>query len=176
MNVVELPQSWRGRALIVRDIADPEEWFTSAELSTIESFRLPKRRREWMLSRIAEKELRRRGARGGFVSFSHSGPLGAAAVSDAPIGIDIEVRRTVPAAAAHLFVTDDEAAAVDRCAISDALLHFWSAKEARWKQLGGTVATVKRVPLTLIQARSDGLTFNGVETFATTEIVAALTI
>ena len=174
MNVLELPQHWRARALIVRDVEEPEGWFTPLERSVVESFRLPKRRFEWMTSRIAEKELRRRGATGSHVSYSHSGPYGAAAIDQRPTGIDVEVQRSVAAAAAHLFLTEDEEETAAGCRIADALLHFWSAKEARWKQLGGSVATLKRLPLRLVEVADRGLRFEGVETVAVSGVVAAL--
>jgi phosphopantetheinyl transferase (holo-ACP synthase) len=175
MRIVPLPQSWSGRALVVFDVADLESWFSPGELATVDSFRLEKRRREWMLSRIAEKELRRRGATGAHVSFSHSGRYGAAAVDERPAGIDVEMAREISPQAAHLFLTDEEAATANRSAISNPLLHFWSAKEARWKQLGGSIATLKGVPLVLLREEERGLTFAGVETFTVEDLVVALT-
>ena len=176
MKVVELPRSWRGRALIVTNVSNPESWFAPEEIAIVESFARPKRRAEWMISRIAEKELRRQGASGTFVSFSHSGGYGAAAVDARPIGIDVEVLREIKEAAAHLFLSDDEAAAMRRCTIDHRMLHFWSAKEAAWKQLGGTPSTLKRVPLELLSEEKDGLRFDRAETFATGNLIAALTL
>ncbi len=173
MNIVSLPESWRDRAMIISDVRDPESWFAPEELALLTR---PKRRREWMLSRIAEKELRRRGANGNCVSFSHSGPYGAAAVDAGPVGIDVEALREIAERAAHLFLNNPEIEAMQRCTIAHRMLHFWSAKEARWKQLGGSVPTLKDVPLTLIRGKSDGLGFEGVETFATGDLIAALTL
>ena len=64
MKIVPLPEGWLSHLLVVRDVEDAESWFLQEELATARAFHLEKRRREWMLSRIAEKELRRRGARG----------------------------------------------------------------------------------------------------------------
>jgi len=171
MKIVPLPEGWRGRAMIVSDVADPESWFES-----VPSFPRPKRRMEWMLSRIAEMELRRRGGSGDCVSFSHSGKYGAAAVGGHPVGIDVEVLREISESAAHLFLNEDETEAMKRCTIANPLLHFWSAKEAEWKRLGGSSPTLKSVRLRLESERADGLRFQGVETFAIDDLVAALTL
>ena len=167
MNVVDL----LGRGLIVSDVSDPESWF-----GTVPDFPLEKRRRQWMLSRIAEKELRKRGATGDCVSFSHSGPYGAAAIDVRPVGIDVEVVRDVPESAWRFFLNDDELAMMQRCAIAHRLLHFWSAKEAVWKQHGGSVPTLKRVRLRLESEGASGLRFQNVETVAVGDFVAALTL
>ena len=128
-----------------------------------------------MLSRIAEKQLRTRGATGPHVSYSHSGRYGAAAVDANPIGIDVEVNREIAPRAAHLFLTDEEASVAAACRIENALLHFWCAKEARWKQLGGAIATLKRVPLTLVDYDATGCSFDTVSTIVAADAVLALT-
>jgi len=166
MNVTEL----FGRGIIVSDVANPESWFDS-----VPDFKTPKRRLEWMLSRIAERELRRRGARGDYVSFSHSGKYGAAAVDVMPVGIDVEVLRDISESAARHFLDDDEIDVMQQCTIANRMLHFWSAKEAVWKQLGGAVPTLKKLRLRLEAEASNSLRFQNVETFATGDIVAALT-
>jgi phosphopantetheinyl transferase (holo-ACP synthase) len=162
------------QSLVVTAIEDAERWFSDDELATVRGFPLPKRRREWMLSRIAEKELRRNGAIGNHVSFSHSGEYGAAAVGQQPVGIDIEVLRDLREHAAHLFLTDQEIRVMEQCRLPNRLLHFWCAKEALWKQHRGAVPTLKRVPLQLRGETATGLQFEGVETvFA--EIIVAVT-
>ncbi len=171
MKVVPLPESWRGRALIVSEVADLQSWF-----DTVPDFPRPKRKFEWMLSRIAEKELRRLGAAGNCVSYSHSGKYGAAAVDVRPVGIDVEMLREISESAAHHFLNDDEIQAMRRCTIANRMLHFWSAKEAAWKQLGGSVPTLKRVRVTLASERANSLQFQEVETFAIDDLVAALTL
>jgi phosphopantetheinyl transferase len=55
------------------------------------------------------------------------------------------------------------------------LIHYWSAKEAVWKQLGGSVETLKRVPIELESTTADGLTFDRVETRRIQDLVVALT-
>ncbi|HEY6842969.1 MAG TPA: 4'-phosphopantetheinyl transferase superfamily protein [Thermoanaerobaculia bacterium] len=169
MKIATVPESWRERALIVSDVADPESWFES-----MPEFKTVKRRSEWMLSRIAEMELRRRGGSGACVSYSHSGKYGAAAIHRMPVGIDVEVQRDISESAAHLFLADPEIEAMQRCTIGDRMLHWWSAKEAAWKQLGGSVPTLKKVRLTLESESATGLRFAGVETFRGEDFVAAL--
>lgn len=170
-----LPDAWRSRACVVYDIGTPETWFTPAELAIIHLFKSEKRRRERMLSRIAEKTLRKRGARGQYVSYSHSGAYGAAGIGEHPIGVDVEVVREIAPRAAHLFLTEREEADAQRCPIANALLHFWSAKEAAWKQLGGSLPTLRRVPLRLLDTGEDGLTFDVVETRRIDDVIVALT-
>ena len=167
MNVIDL----RSRGIIVSEVSEPESWFDS-----VPDFPRAKRRLEWMLSRIAEKELRKRGATGGHVSFSHSGKYGAAAVDVAPVGIDVEMLRDISESAARHFLNDDEIAAMQRCTIAHRMLHFWSAKEALWKQRGGSVPTLKKLRLHLESENADGLRFQDVETFAIGDLVAALTL
>lgn len=175
MRVLPLPESWRHRALVVTEVTDPQSWFSAEERTIVEAFGRPKRRLEWMLSRIAEKELRRRGALGHHVSFSHSAGYGAAAVDAQPVGIDVETLREIAEAAAHHFLTEGEIDRMRRCSIAHRLLHFWSAKEAVWKQRGGTVATLKRVPIVFLEEQERGLRFDGVETWAVDDVILALT-
>jgi phosphopantetheinyl transferase (holo-ACP synthase) len=162
------------QALVVTSVDDGESFFSKDELLAVRAFRLEKRRRQWMLSRIAEKELRKGGAVGNHVSFSHSGDYGAAAVGPGPIGIDIEVLRDLREHAAHLFLTDEETGVMEQCRIPYRLLHFWCAKEALWKQRGGAVPTLKGVPLRLRGESATGLQFEGVETVFS-EVIVALT-
>ena len=167
MKIIEL----RGRGIIVSEVTEPESWFES-----VPDFPRPKRKLEWMLSRIAEKELRKRGAKGECVSFSHSGEYGAAAIDVRPVGIDVEVLRDISESAARHFLNDEEIAAMRRCAIANRMLHFWSAKEAVWKQRGGSVPTLKKLRVQLESENPDGLRFQNVETFAIRDLIAALTL
>ena len=175
MRIVPLPEEWRLRACVLAAVDDERSWFSAEELAVVDAFPREKRREEWMLSRIAEKELRRRGARGAHVSFSHRGPYGAAAAGDGPVGIDVEIVRAMRPDSARFFLSDAEIVSMRRCAIDGALLHFWCAKEAAWKQHGGVLPTLKRVPLELEAETESGLLFDSVETFATGEVVVAVT-
>jgi hypothetical protein len=174
MRIVPLPEAWWLRACVLAEVEDPRAWFTAEELAIVDGFARAKRREEWMLSRIAEKELRRRGARGTHVSYSHRGPYGAGAVGEEPVGIDVETPHDIRPDSARFFLTDDEAAAARACSIPQALLHFWCAKEAAWKRLGGALPTLKRVPLRLIDESPRGLRFDVVETVVVDGVVVAL--
>jgi phosphopantetheinyl transferase len=162
MNVIELPQAWRGRAVVV-----------SGEPPEIDApeFKLEKRRREWMLSRAAAALL----PEAKFVSYSHSAPYAAAAKDDAPVGIDVQVVRGIEERTAHLFLNEAETEMMSRCTLAHRLLHFWCAKEAEWKRHGGVTVTLKRTPIVLLGERSDGLRFDVVETMAIHDVIVALT-
>ena len=174
MIELELPETWRGRALVIRDAADPESWFGDDELAIVRAFKREGRRREWMLARIAAKELaRRRGLTRPHVTISHSGPYAAAAID---AGVDVEVVRHVDEKVARHFLRDDEAEAMRNCVIANRLLHFWCAKEALWKQRGGAIAFLKDVPLRFVREQARGVVFEGAETFATSDAILALTL
>lgn len=196
MTRIGLPESWRGRAIVLGDAVFSDGWFTPRELAESAEFTLEKRRTEWKHARLAVKqfaielglcasardcEMRRprlfvRGVDADrYVSISHSGGFAAAAIDVAPVGIDIERLRDLRESAAHLFLTDEEALIMRDCRIDDRLLHFWSAKEAVWKQHEGETETLKRTPIHFEEETSTGLRFREVETFATGELVIALT-
>jgi phosphopantetheinyl transferase len=176
------------------------EWssavFTEEELRFAAGLKLEKRRNEWLLSRAAAKQLAVElqiasnpwavtverpdllidGRRSGWhVSLSHSGVYAAAAIGPGPIGIDVQTIRDLSESAAHLFMTDDEAEVMRRCAVPHRLLHFWSAKEAAWKQSSGDVETLKQLPLTLLREKADGLVFRQVESALCGDVIVALT-
>lgn len=197
MKVLDTP--WSDRALVIRGLAedvDVPRWFTADELAETRRFRLQKRRDEWLISRAALKKLAvdRRlcadpkrclferphvvidGFRSGWLaSVSHSSGFVGAALSREPIGIDVQVVRPISESAAHLFLTETEIAQMQQCTLADRLIHFWSAKEAAWKQRSNEFLTLRQVPLTLIEMRSDGLLFDAVETVRIGELVVAVT-
>ena len=179
--MIELALPWPDRAIVIRDVEDPESWLRPDELAIARAFALEKRRREWMLARVAAKLLARRRECGGglkpapHVSFSHSGPWAAAAIDIAPVGIDVEVVRGISEHAARHFLTSEQIAQMESCAIPHRLLHFWCAKEAAWKQRGGAIPFLKGVPLVLENESSSGLRFDGAETFAIDDVIVALT-
>ncbi len=174
MKILELPEAWRARAMVIRDVELSRDAFTDEELAIVDAFRLQKRREEWMRARIAAKELAKI-ARGEQISFSHSGPYGGAAIDLAPVGIDVEIVRPVADGAAHLFLSEEEHDVARRCTIEHALLHFWCAKEAAWKQRQGAIPTLKQLPLRLLGVGGSGLEFEGVETVAIDDAIIALT-
>jgi len=179
--MIELTLPWGDRAIAIRDVDDPESYLRGDELAIARAFPREKRRREWMLARVAAKILARRRGLGDvaverpLVSVSHSGPWAAAAIDVAPIGIDIEVVRDVSERAARHFLTDAETEQMRSCTIAHRLLHFWCAKEAAWKQRGGAIPFLKQVPITLLECGAHGAAFDTVETYATADVVVALT-
>jgi phosphopantetheinyl transferase len=186
MRALVLPDSWRGRALVITDVENVEAWLTAAEMKEADGFRLAKRKLEWKLSRVAAKklardlglsagpiEMRRIGT--ACLSLSHSAPYAAAAIDTKPVGIDIERIRAMNESAAHLFLTDHEIEAMQRLTLPHRLIHFWAAKEAEWKRHGGAIPTLKRVSIRLEDAAPDGLRFDRVETRLIDDLVAALT-
>jgi phosphopantetheinyl transferase len=196
MTRIPLPESWRGRALVIGDAVFSDGWFSDAELLSSREFRLQKRQTEWKHGRLAVKQLAielglcvsardcvfdrpRLIVRGDdaqrFVSISHSGGYAAAAIDVAPVGIDVEERRDLREAAAHLFLTDEETGDMRNVRISDRMLHFWAAKEAVWKQRDGVTGTLKRTPIKIEAETSSGLRFVEVETVAIGDLVVALT-
>ena len=186
MNTLPLPESWRRRAIVVTEVEIPLEWFSIDELEQAESFVRRKRRAEWLLSRAAAKELAVHLGRVTshadcevsklpHLSLSHSSPYAAAAIDVAPVGIDVQVIRTLDPRIAHFYLTEAETDVALRSSVADPLIHFWSAKEAAWKRLGGTVETLKRVPLQLAHETEDGLVFDSVETRRIGDVVVALT-
>lgn len=194
MTVVDLP--WKDRALVLSGDDEPLHWFTSVELEIADAFRLAKRRQEWLLSRVAAKQLalslglctdprdcvvdrpflRLAGQRSDWrVSVSHSWPFAGAVISRIPAGIDVQVPRDLSEAASHLFLTDEETETMQTCTIEHRLIHFWCAKEAAWKQRSHELATLKQCPIRLQDQTTTGLTFDVVETTAAPGLIVAVT-
>ncbi len=196
MTRIFLPESWRGRAIVIGDAIFSDGWFSESELAASQQFKLQKRRTEWKHGRLAVKQLAielglcqsardcvfdrpRLLVRGAdaerFVSISHSGGYAAAAIDVEPVGIDVEELRDLREDASHLFLTDEETAIMRDCAIEDRMLHFWAAKEAVWKQHHGETQTLKRTPIAFETESTSGLRFREVETYATEDVIVALT-
>jgi phosphopantetheinyl transferase len=181
-----------GRSFGVSAPEDDSSWFAPDEIPT---FAREKRREEWMHARIAAKELAMQkglladprtcrvertnlvidGAASEFVSISHSHPYAAAAIDRAPVGIDVQVVRELREAAAHLFLSETEEAAMRETSLAYRLIHFWCAKEAAWKQRYGAVTTLRQLPLALVEERGHGLLFDSVETVLIGDAIVALT-
>ena len=195
MIIVELPDSWRERALVVVAPEDARIWLSDDELHEAECFRFPRRRQEWLDSRVAAKMLASvQGHLGDprqvsidrphihlgngerrHVSLSHSSPFAGAAIDDSPVGIDVQTLRNVDERAVHLFLRDEEEAVMRACTLPYRLIHFWAAKEAAWKRRSHEFLTLKQLPLRLEEQTAHGLRFDQVETYATGELVVALT-
>jgi 4'-phosphopantetheinyl transferase EntD len=189
MKLLPLPSGWEDVALIASFASAVEldsllEAFTPAEREIVSTLVTAKRRFEWIASRYAAKLLAvRRGdcarlmeatvaSRNGrpllsfprpklrFVSLSHSGSCAGAAIGSEPVGIDVQEVRTISSRATHLFLSDDESGAIERCAVDQALLHFWCAKEAAWKRRSEPGTTLKKTPLLLERSEGEALLFS----------------
>ncbi len=195
MKTIDTP--WGDRVLVMRhegDVAIPT--FTESELATASSFKLASRREEWLLSRVAAKQLAMQlgliddpraiaierpflvvdGVTGDWrVSLSHSAPYAGAAIAREPIGIDVQIIRDLDERAAHLFLTDKETHQMLSCTLPNRILHFWCAKEAAWKRRSDEFATLRQVPLDLVEERASGLLFDTVETEILGDVIAAVT-
>ncbi len=130
-----------------------------------------KRTREWILSRTALHML----GRAPYSSLSHSGDYAAAAIADVPVGVDVQEVRALSERAAHLFLSDEEQADMERCTIANRIIHFFCAKEAAWKARGGAIPTLKQIPLKLKEETMTGLLFDAAATYATGDIIVAVT-
>ncbi|HEX8252644.1 MAG TPA: 4'-phosphopantetheinyl transferase superfamily protein [Thermoanaerobaculia bacterium] len=190
-----LATPWPDRALVLSGVARTDI-FTPSELARAAELTLPKRRDEWLLSRAAAKTLavqlgvaddeqrvtveRPRlvvnGHDSGWqVSLSHSVPYAAAAIAREPVGIDVQVIRDLDLRAAHLFLTEAEERAMQRCTIAHRMLHFWCAKEAAFKQRSDEFTTMRQLHMELREERESGLVFDVVETVAIDDVIVALT-
>lgn len=183
---------WDDRVLVLRDAELHADWFSDDELAIANAFHLASRRDEWMLSRIAAKQLAMQldvasdarairverpylaGTRW-TVSLSHSAPYAAAALAREPIGIDVQLVRTLDERAAHLFLSPEETEAMERCTIEHRILHWWCAKEAAFKQRSNEFTTLRQLPLRMLDERGDGMSFDAVETVLIGDAIVAVT-
>ena len=195
MKTIDTP--WGDRVLVMRaDTGVDTPAFTESELAIAGSFKLAGRREEWLLSRVAAKQLAMQLAlsddpraieivrphllidsvRSDWrVSLSHSTPYAGAVIAREPVGIDVQVLRELDERAAHLFLTDEETEQMLGCALPHRILHFWTAKEAAWKQRSHEFATLRQVPLALVEERPSGLLFDAVETAFLGDVIVAVT-
>jgi 4'-phosphopantetheinyl transferase EntD len=184
MKRLALPEAWRERALVITEVDDPRSWFSDDEYANAP--KLERRRNEWMLARIAAKQLAfERGltsdarsflvTRSPTLSLSHSNAFGAAAIDERGVGIDIEVPRDIRETAAHLFLTEDEEEELHRCPLQWRMIHFWAAKEAAWKRESARYTRLRQLPLQLLETHATGLTFDRATTFDAGGLVVALT-
>lgn len=164
MNRIETP--WPNVLVLCGAAAPPPP------LPDMPEFPSEKRRREWLLSRTALKML----GPAPYSSLSHSGDYAAAMIGDVPVGVDVQVVRPLSERAAHLFLSDEEQSDMERCSIANRILHFFCAKEAAWKAHGGAIPTLKQIPLKLKEETMTGLLFDAAATYATGEIVVAISL
>lgn len=159
---MELPDRFETMVSVVtaEEAPDAGEWLHPSEIAVGEAIRHEGRRSEWILARVAAKRLAiqlglcaepgecvipTRGVMPALhihglvsalhLSISHSAQMAAAAISEAPVGIDIQVRRPIDARSRRFFLRDDEEAVLGS-QDEDELLEVWSAKEAALKAGG----------------------------------------
>jgi 4'-phosphopantetheinyl transferase EntD len=208
VRFLETPPAWSALVRIVAEADEREivELLDAEELGELSSLRAVQRQGERAASRVAAKSLAlERGfvdrasrirfaksearpvvvvdgsERSLFVSFSHTAGIGAAALHDMPVGIDLEHERLIEPRATKFFLRDEELALAQSSAVANALLHWWCAKEAAFK-LSADYPTLLRVPLVLERETPTGLVLRGphgslVETARlTNDLVAALAL
>jgi phosphopantetheinyl transferase len=197
MRTIDTP--WEDRVLVMRQEGEDTEiphWFAPAEWSAAAAFKLPTRRNEWMHSRMTAKQLAMKlgiaddpraitvarpslvidGTQSDWrISLSHSAPYAGAAIAREPIGIDVQLIRDLDERAAHLFLSPEETELMLSCTLPHRILHFWCAKEAAWKQRSDEFATLRQVPLRLLDKRASGLLFDVVETLVVDDVIVAVT-
>lgn len=194
MKTIDTP--WSDRVLVLQNADEGVGALTENEFATASTFKLPTRRDEWILSRLAAKQLAMQlgltddplaitidrpfliinGARTDWrVSLSHSKPYAGAAIARTPIGLDVQFVRELDERSAHLFLSPEETDAMQRCTIPRRILHFWCAKEAAWKQRSEEFVTLRQVPLRLVEELASGLSFDAVETARIGDLIVAIT-
>ncbi|MDE6377205.1 MAG: 4'-phosphopantetheinyl transferase superfamily protein, partial [Duncaniella sp.] len=96
--------------------------------------------------------------RGEYISVSHCADQCVVAVSDAPVGVDVETRRAQLLKIAPRFLTPREQAEIgslgelDRDSQLDLLLHYWTAKEAVFKCASLPDLVISEIEVTLTTA------------------------
>ncbi len=85
---------------------------------------------------------------GGFMSLAHTPGAACAALSTAPVGIDIERRRSFSPRAVRRLLNDEERAEYAAAEDGEAfLLHAWTAKESAAKLTGEGLSGLGRIAL-----------------------------
>jgi phosphopantetheinyl transferase len=191
MNIIDTP--WVDRVLVIRDAPLQLDWFAEDELEIARAFKLDSRRDEWLLSRMAAKQLALQlgvaadpraitvarpwlAGTDWRVSLSHSASYAGAAIAREPIGIDVQLIRKLDERAAHLFLSPDETAALEQCTIQHRIVHWWCAKEAAWKRRSDEFKTLRQLPLQFVDERDGAMRFDAVETRVIGDAIVAVTL
>lgn len=72
-----------------------------------------------------------------YISISHSNDYAVCAVSDSPVGIDIEIKREINLNTTRKFCNDTELAYITANDSQNRFFEIWTAKEAAYKLIGG---------------------------------------
>ncbi len=183
MRVVVVPDNWRDAVRIIADVtmADVRAYLSPGEMDEVRALRNEKRRIERGASRIAGKLLIADvrpgttagqvefvkendrpvplvdGKVAGYVSFTHAGGFGGAALGVRPVGLDLEAPREVQARMTKWFLEKHELEAAARLDTPNYLLHLWCAKEAAFK-LVDRFQTLLKIPIEIDNASENGVT------------------
>lgn len=195
MIELSLPRRFAELAAVVTRIDDDDlRLLAEAERERAATIASPRRREEWIASRIAARLLLERAGltddpaaatihsasrpprittasgKDVFVSLSHSAGVGAAAVGALRVGVDLERERAVDWKLAKFFLRPAETDAARRLEVDNVLLHLWSAKEAAFK-LAATATLLNDIELVDISRVSGGIRarFVSVDVSATVE-------
>ncbi|MEB3328767.1 MAG: 4'-phosphopantetheinyl transferase superfamily protein [Candidatus Sericytochromatia bacterium] len=156
-------------------LVEAEAVLTAAEAERLRELRVEKRRRDWLLGRLAAKQAAagllgprplaglqvevtpggaprlhhaESGAPGPAISISHSGGCAAALASHEPVGVDLEALQPMPAGAARYYLSEVERAwLAERPWGPHSELIAWALKEAAYKALGGAPGGLTRLTL-----------------------------
>lgn len=117
------------------------------DIATVNSFKLDKRKLEWVCSRLILKQLTNCYPKISYttngkpyltdqeqhISISHTNKYVAVSVSNQPTALDIEIVSTRVERAAKRFVHDEESTFITTEALNDYLTLIWCAKETLYK-------------------------------------------
>jgi 4'-phosphopantetheinyl transferase EntD len=143
---------------------------TDAERETCDAFKFPKRRRDWLLGRLAAKRAVQaaegkdrelsaiavlplpsgcpvftgaEGLAGWGLSISHGHGRAAAVVAPGPVGVDVEQLRALPEGGWRFFLNPKERAWLEDAPLGpQGEIVVWALKEAAYKALQGSVSGV----------------------------------
>ena len=77
------------------------------------------------------------------ISIGHSGDFAVCAISEKPIGIDIEKSRDIRLETAKKFCNEEELKYINECDNQNRFFEIWTAKEAAYKMSGGSIKNFK---------------------------------
>lgn len=157
MREVELGTEWPGIRIELDSELNPE-WLTQAEVEVLDTILNPRRRDEWVKARLVAKRLAldeglcasprscaiaskgkapivhiEGDPRVLHASLSHSERAYGAAISERPVGLDVQVVRRLDDRALRFFLNEVEIIRLREVAAPDVALIFWVAKEASFK-------------------------------------------
>lgn len=156
--------------------ARAEAVLTPAEREALAGYTFPKRRRDWLLGRLAGKEALQRATAGAWqleaitvsrhecggpafagpdgrlagwrLSISHGHGLAAGLATPEPSGVDLELFRAVEPGGWRFFLTEDERTWLQGEPLGpQGEILVWALKEAAYKAIRGSVRSVLELPV-----------------------------